>query len=158
MILANLTFCGDSLQLLHATSWHYNLQCESDVKIQARAWATKVENIRWIKHRPQGADLRTEKEKQHLKPQQRRTTGKAASLFPLGYKASRQFPCWHCVPHSAEGLCLCRINSPVRRSNLSDATEVDITHFIPSWSYTFGLALTPKRQQSFLGVTVTPPC
>lgn len=90
MILANLTSHGDPLQFLHAKSWHYNLQCTSDVKIQATVRATKVENISWIKRGPQGTDLRTEEEKQHhLKPQQQRTTGKAASLFPLGYKASR---------------------------------------------------------------------
>lgn len=112
MILANLLFCGDSLQLLHAKSWHYNLQCTSEVKTEATAWATEVENVikhgPWIKRGPQGTDLRTEEEKQHhLKPQQQRTTGKAASLFPLGHKASRHSFYVSAVSHIQQRGCAC---------------------------------------------------
>lgn len=66
-----------------------------------------------------------------------------------GFQA--QLPCWHSVPHPTERLCLCRINPHCERKYLSDATEVDITHFITSWSYTLQPSPDPQWTASIPG-------
>lgn len=82
--------------------------------IQATAWATKVDSASWIKHGLQGTDLRTEEEEQHhLKPHQQRTTGKADSLFPLGYKAPRHSFHVGTVSHIQQRGCACADKPPL---------------------------------------------
>jgi len=134
MILANLMFCGDSLQFLHAKSWHYSLKHTSDklkYKLQSRQLKQRTSvgfnnGLHSTEHRSEDGG-REEARLETSSTKNYRRGCQPVSPRLQGFQA--QLPCWHSVPHPTEELCLGRINPHCEREQY-DATEVDITRFI----------------------------